>query len=124
MSGLERNLNIIIQITHYCEDIADAIKKFGNSYDNLINDIHYKNSVSMCIFQIGELSVHLTDDFKEKYNGVPWRGIRAMRNVVGHEYVRMRIDVLWETISESVPELYKYCEEILRKNNVKEYTAE
>ena len=32
MNALKRNLNTIIQIVHYCEDIAEAIVRFGNSY--------------------------------------------------------------------------------------------
>ena len=121
MKTLDREVCTIIQIMHYCEDISAAIKRFGNSYNALISDDDYKNSVSMCVFQIGELSVRLSDDFKEKYNGVPWHEIKGMRNVVAHEYEKMKDDVLWKVISEDIPELCQYCEKILRENNIEEY---
>ena len=121
MNILKRNLNTVVQIIVYCEDISKAVKRFGNSYDTLIHDKDYKNTVSMCIFQIGELSVSLTDDFKEKYNGVPWREIKGMRNVVAHEYIKMKDDVLWKVICDDIPKLREYCEKILRENNVEEY---
>jgi uncharacterized protein with HEPN domain len=122
MNALERNLNIIIQIINYCDEIAEAIEIFG-CFEELLNNRHYKNSVSMCILQIGELSGRLAEDFKEKYNNVPWHAMKAMRNVAAHEYLKMEIDVLWKTISERIPELCQYCEEILRENNVEEFTV-
>jgi len=87
----------------------------------LISDNDYKNSVSMCVFQICELSTKLTEDFKEKYNGVPWHEIKAMRNVVAHKYSRMRIETLWEVITAHIQALCEYCEKILRENGVEEY---
>lgn len=32
-----------------------------------------------------------------------------MRNVVAHKYGAFDFDVLWETITEDIPELYNYC---------------
>jgi len=120
MNALERNLNIISDIVDYCDKIAKSIQRFGDYYV-LTTDDDYKNSVSMSVLQIGELSGRLTEDFKDKYNGVPWREIKAMRNIVTHEYPAMEIDILWQVISEHVSELCRYCEEILRENGVEEY---
>jgi uncharacterized protein with HEPN domain len=117
---LKMNLNAIIQIMRYCKDIADAVLRFGNSYEALINNKYYKNAVSMCVFQIGRLSVRLSEDFKVKYNGVLYHEIKVMRNIIAHEYQNIKIDELWVIISERVPELCRYCEKILRENNIEE----
>ena len=113
MRDIKRDLSIIEDILEYCDEIEDAIERFGNYYESLLGDKHYKNSVSMCILQIGELSSRLTEDFKQKYNAVPWREIKDMRNVTAHEYRKMEIDILWDTITADIPNLRKYCEKIL-----------
>jgi len=69
----------------------------------------------MCILQIGELSGHLSDSFKEEYNEVPWRNIKDMRNIIAHKYGDMSITIVWEAISEDIPGLRDYCNNILDK---------
>jgi uncharacterized protein with HEPN domain len=48
--------------------------------------------------QIGELTTHLTNDFKQTYTGMPWTHIKALRNVVAHSYCKIDVESLWETI--------------------------
>ena len=64
----------------------------------------------MCILQIGELVDKLTDEFKAENDAMPWRDIKAMRNIAAHNYGEIDIEMHWETICGDVPELKKYCE--------------
>lgn len=63
--------------------------------------------------QIGELSGVLTEDFREKHANVPWRQIKALRNIVAHKYGTIDAEMLWDILKEDVPKLRQYCEEIL-----------
>ena len=67
----------------------------------------------MCIFQIGELTSKLTDDFREQYNGIPWKKIRGMRNIFAHDYESINDEEAWATIETSIPELKRYCQYVL-----------
>ena len=111
--ALERNINIIKEIVGYCDEIKEAREIFGDSFEALVGNKHYRNSVSMCILQIGELSTRLTEKFKERYDGVSWRDIKDMRNIAAHDYKNMNLELLWEAISKDVIDLCKYCEEII-----------
>jgi len=111
--ALEKNINIIKDIVGYCDEIQEAREIFGDSLEALAGNKHYRNAVSMCILQIGELSGRLTDCFKEKYNGVLWREIKNMRNIAAHNYKIMNLELLWEAISKHVMDLCKYCEKII-----------
>jgi uncharacterized protein with HEPN domain len=113
MNELEKNINIIKEIISYCDEIQEARERFGNSYEALSNDKHYQNSVSMCILQIGELTGLLTEDFRKKYDGVPWRDIKNMRNITAHDYKSMILKILWEVISKDIIDLCEYCEKII-----------
>ena len=91
----------------------EARKRFGDSFKSLQSDTLYRNAVSMCILQIGELSSHLSTDFKMVYNEMPWRDIRGMRNIAAHHYGKFDVKKLWETITSDIPALSEYCEKIL-----------
>jgi uncharacterized protein with HEPN domain len=116
----ERDKSILQHIIRYCTEIDDANDQFGNSLSNLKTNSVYKNAVSMCILQIGELVVLLSDEFKAIYDEMPWRDIKSMRNIAAHQYHRFDLDTLWETITEDIPNLRAYCDSIIRINNVSE----
>ena len=63
-----RDVSILKHIMEYCSRIEEAILFFGDDYDKFKDNNIYKDAVSLCILQIGELSGVLTDEFKEKYN--------------------------------------------------------
>ena len=39
--------------------------------------------------------------------GMPWNQIKAMRNIVAHNYGNIDIDVLWDTVQYDIPSLKK-----------------
>lgn len=62
-----------------------------------------------------ELTTHLTNDFKETYTGIPWTQIKALRNVVAHNYGKIDDESLWETIISDIPKLKEYCFSIIQQ---------
>ena len=40
---------------------------------------------------------------------MPWREIKAMRNIAAHNYGEIDIDILWETVIGDIPELKTFC---------------
>ena len=82
-----RDHQTLHHIKTYCEDIADAIQRFGADSAIFYADRDYMNSVSMSVMQIGELSTVLSDDFKERTKDeMQWGLMRSMRNLYAHEY--------------------------------------
>ena len=114
MANSDRNAQATEKILFYCEKIETAVSRFGNTLEAFQADFDYRSVCAMYIMQIGELSTVLTDDFRAKYSGVPWRLIRGMRNVFAHDYHNMNVEETWNTIQTNIPELKSYCEVILR----------
>ena len=111
------DLSRIKHMKRYCEDIADAVNRFGNSYEVFTNDIHFLNSVSMSIMQIGELSVGITDEFKEATRTqIQWGLMRGMRNHFAHGYATMEKSDIWETATKDIPNLLNFCERVISEN--------
>lgn len=110
---LDRDDGILEHIVSYCEQIELTVERFGDSYDTFRTDAIYRNAAALCILQIGELVGKLTDEFRESYNAVPWRKIKAMRNIVAHSYGTVDSEITWEIIKDDIPELKAYCLKIL-----------
>ncbi len=67
----------------------------------------------MVIIQIGEQVGRLSDEFKNENDGIDWNGIKGMRNVHAHDYDNVMFDVTWESITEDVPYLKNYLEQLI-----------
>jgi uncharacterized protein with HEPN domain len=73
-----------------------------------------KYSCSFAPEQIGDLVKQLNDKVKGDYNKIVWHKIAGFRNRIVHEYDKLNLSFIWETITESIPELLDYTEEILK----------
>jgi len=63
------------------------------------------DAVLRCIGVIGEAASRLPDGALDEYPTVPWKNIKAMRNVVIHAYFGVSIDVVWQTVTVAIPDL-------------------
>lgn len=107
--------NIIIKkIIQYADEVQTTIDRFSLTRDKFSDDFVVKNAIAMCILQIGELVGNLTDNFKSEHKSVPWREIKAMRNIAAHNYGEIDIDILWETAIYDIPDLKAFCNHIIK----------
>ena len=113
---LNRNMEVLKHMIQYCDEIEHTISRFGEEYRIFAEDSVYQNAVALCVLQIGELTTHFTDDFKTVYHGVPWNQIKALRNVVAHNYGKIDKEILWETITMDIPALKAYCTRIAKED--------
>jgi len=111
-----RDIDILERILCYCGEIREAQDRFGNTLEALKSDSIYRNAVAMCILQIGELTNHLTDDFKVSHGKIPWQKIKGMRDIAAHHYGKFDTDIMFNTITERIPELLNYCSEVLNES--------
>ena len=116
MKPLDRNASILEHIISYCDQIQQTVERFGDDYALFESDSIYRNAAALCILQIGELVGKLTDDFREQHPEVPWRQIKAMRNIVAHSYGSVDPETTWEIITSDIPYLKRYCQVILENN--------
>jgi len=113
MKPLERDLSILRHIVSYCDQIEQTVEFFGNGAKIFAENKIYRNAAALCILQIGELVGNLTESFREEYPAVPWRQIKAMRNIVAHNYGSVDPETTWEIITGDIPVLKNYCCSIL-----------
>lgn len=112
-----RNADILMHIKDYCAEINHTMNTFGREYDIFASNSIYQNAVALCVLQIGELTTHFTEEFKNTYNKMPWNQIKALRNVVAHNYGKIDRETLWETLVSDVPALNDYCRQIIAEHS-------
>ncbi len=117
MSNKQRNIDILIKIINYCDEIKDIHARFNEDSSLFVTDVVYHNSVALSLLQIGELVNHLPDTFRETYNEVSWRGIRGLRNMIAHQYGQIDFRMLWDTSTIKVEELHEKCLKIVERYN-------
>ena len=76
---------------HILEDILDAIRKIRNyttgmTYEIFSGDSKTIDAVIRNLEVIGEAAAATPADFQNEHPGIPWEDMRAMRNVLIHEY--------------------------------------
>ena len=57
--------------------------------------------------QIGELVRHLDTDFKTSHTSIPWHQLYGLRNRIVHDYEGVNLALVWEIISDDLPEFKK-----------------
>lgn len=108
------DLQRIKHIRDYCIAIGQTIARYGESFEVYTADADYQRSVSFSILQIGELSGGLSAEYRQATaNRVQWGPMRAMRNLVAHNYGKMDQAIIWETATVDIPALLQFCEEQL-----------
>lgn len=111
-----RDIDVLTHICDYCVEINHTMDTFGRDYSIFVSNTIYQNAAALCVLQIGELTTHFTDEFKSVYNKIPWNQIKALRNIVAHNYGRIDRELLWETLVSDIPELLAYCCKIMEEH--------
>ena len=110
-----KDIMVLKKIIKYCDDIKLLVEKYNVSFENYKNDISFQYSANMCIIQIGELVGRLSDSIIEDNTDIPWRAIKAMRNLHAHDYDNVDLDIVWTTLIDDIPMLKKQIENLLNK---------
>lgn len=112
----KRDITILKHMLKYCNEIEKTINRFGKELNKFKNDTDYKDSLSMKIFQIGELANHLTDEYLEMTkNEINWNAIRGMRNRFAHGYGKMDSDKIFYTATDDIPVIKEFIIKELNK---------
>ncbi len=75
------------------------------SYDAFANDRKCQDAVERCVTRISEAASKLAGSIESIIPDQPWSEIRAVGNVLRHEYDRVNPILIWRIISEDLAPL-------------------
>lgn len=67
------------------------------------------------IVVIGEAATKLADEYPEfvsQHPAVQWKSMRGMRNRMAHGYFDINLDIVWDTVKLSLPDLEQQLQKI------------
>jgi len=102
------------------QHIQDAILEIV-SYTKDISFEEFKSN-SMILFAsvkqleiVGEAANNVTKHFQNIYNGIEWRTIIGLRNLLVHEYFGIDEDIVWGIIKKDIPKLQEEVKRLLEQ---------
>ncbi len=80
----------------------------GFSKEDFLADRRTQQAVILNIVVIGEAATKLADEYPKfvaLHPDVQWKSMRGMRNRMAHGYFDINLDIVWDTIQQSIPAL-------------------
>lgn len=105
----------LLTIVHCSEVIKNKLERI-NYNKTLFDDDFYRDSFIPPMIQIGESMKKLTDQTKNELIESQPEKIIGMRNILAHTYTQVDTNILWNSVTKRVPELYLSINKILEKN--------
>lgn len=98
-------------------DVVAAVERIGRYTVGLDraafeSDERTVEAVCFALVVIGEAS-HVPEEVQATAPQIPWRKMKAMRNIAAHEYFGLDLVTVWQTATVDVPALKPLLEALL-----------
>jgi|SRR3989344_240827 len=102
----------------YINNILDAIAKIerftaGVTNIGFLNNQMLQSATILQLGLIGEEANKISDTVKSKIP-LAWKEIVAFRNIAFHEYMNLKLETVWSTVTDDIPVLKQ---ELLKTNH-------
>jgi uncharacterized protein with HEPN domain len=84
--------------------------KKGMDKETFLKDIKTQSAILHQLMVIGEAVKRLSQDFRNRYNEIPWDLMAGMRDKLIHGYDIVDLDEVWKTADSDVPDLLSFIE--------------
>ncbi len=109
-----KDIITLTKILKYIDEINLFIANY--SHEEFRND---RKTINACVFnlsQIGELAGKISDELQAEYSNIEWRGIKALRNRIVHDYDGVNLNMVWEFLTTELKELEQLLKDIIKDN--------
>ena len=94
----------------YLRHILEAVLRIekytaGYTEDSFQGDDMVSDAVVRQIEVIGEAAGNLSPEVRALSATIPWRDVTDMRNFVSHEYFRVDLKIVWQTVIHEIPKM-------------------
>ena len=96
-------------------DAAQHAKDFvkGRDRTDLDTDRFFQLALAKAVELIGESASHISDELRSQQPHISWKNIIGMRHVLVHNYWRVEMDIVWDTVQSDIPPLIAQLEQLI-----------
>lgn len=104
----------------YVEDILNEMQIVQDLVEDLSfaefeEDQRTRRAVVRCLEVIGEAAKQVPDEVRDRHDRVPWREMAGMRDRLIHAYRDVDLELVWQAITEEIPEVQPHLVAILEE---------
>lgn len=110
---MDRDISLINDIYESAVRIKEKTENID--YDEFCSDLDIQDIVIRRFLIIGEASGRLSLEFRRHHSKLPYNEMKAMRNILIHEYDYVSNQILWDTIKDDLPAVIEKCGKILQE---------
>lgn len=105
MDNIKNNQYYIDKILADLKFVIDHTQ--GKTQQEIEADDLLVDSIMFRVIQVAESSMKLDEEFQKRNSHIPWKAIRGMRNMIVHNYGAVDLAIVYDTVVNSIPDLYK-----------------
>jgi uncharacterized protein with HEPN domain len=96
-------------------DAINSIQSFttGTTSEQFLDNYMLQLAVIKLLENIGEASNKMSKETRSELSEIDWTIVIRSRNILVHDYFRINLNVIWETIKSDLPVLKQKIERIL-----------
>jgi uncharacterized protein with HEPN domain len=103
------------------EESEYLLEKAENcNVEDFVYDKDLQHIVAMALINIGESVASLSKELKQRYPNIEWREITDLRNIAAHNYDGLRMEDIWDNVTDDIPELLEQVQDILHSERIEE----
>ena len=102
------------RLLHIVESISEIENYISNAtFDKFEKDSMMRFASVKQIEIIGEAANYITEETKTKFPNIQWRQIIGLRHILVHEYFGIDSKLIWQIITNDIPQLKKDMQNVL-----------
>ena len=108
----ERDRVHLLRMRDAAQHAKDFVK--GRDRADLDTDRFFQLALAKAVELIGESASHISDELRSQQPHISWKKIIGMRHVLVHNYWRVELDVVWDTVKHDIPSLINQLQQLIR----------
>lgn len=104
----------LIRLRHMLDHACEAVALVqGKTRGDLANTRLLQLGLVRLVEIIGEAATRVSKDVQAKHTSIPWEDVVGMRNKLIHGYDQVDMGILWDTVTDDLPQLIQELEAAL-----------
>jgi len=103
-----------MRLRHMLDYATEAVEMAGGRQQrDLESDRQLSLALTRLVEIVGEAAARVSAEGRERWQGIPWRGVVGLRNRLVHGYDAVDMDILWAIVQDDLPPLIAELSRIL-----------